>query len=322
MRLALRTCGGASARVGPALAVLSVLLPACVSCSRDGETGPRGGDPPEAVSDLAVTASTDSSLTLSWHAPFDDGPEEQVLRYELRHDTYAFDEEGWAAAKVVSGLSRPRAAGQPETFVFRGLEPYRSYAFALKTADEEDQWSPVSNSTSSWTLPRFLPQSSTAAVLQNLRMAYCARDIGQHDRLFEEDFTFVFHSDGPVPETWGWAEERAAAHTLLGHPGVGQIQIAFEFDPAVPSNEEIPGTWKVLVQNVNLDLNLTLPDGLHLLHVEDGWARMYLRRHPEEPAGDGNATWRILRWDDEPEDPAFPGSQDGTTWGDVKKFLP
>jgi hypothetical protein len=101
--------------------------------------------PPRAVDDLTAGAPTDSSLTLTWTAPGDDGAAGTAARYDVRFSTAEITESNWDDATAVPGVLPPRASGEPETLVVAGLAPHTIYFFALKTADEVPNWSALSN---------------------------------------------------------------------------------------------------------------------------------------------------------------------------------
>jgi len=96
----------------------------------------------------AQTAA-DSSLTVMWTAPGDDGTTGTASAYDLRYrttpvvgtDTLTW----WNAAARVSGLSAPRLAGSTDSVRVRGLTPQTTYYFILRTADEVPNLSGYSN---------------------------------------------------------------------------------------------------------------------------------------------------------------------------------
>lgn len=137
----------------------SVLLPAILACVLLGllacssGTDPvndryRPGDlvPPAAVLDLRVLSSTDSTVTLGWTAPGDDGTAGQASRYEMRCDDVPIaGDAGWEAADEVSGLPAPGASGATDSALVAGLVPGVENFFALRSADEVPNWSEPSN---------------------------------------------------------------------------------------------------------------------------------------------------------------------------------
>lgn len=91
----------------------------------------------------------DSTATLLWTAPGDDGASGVAAQYDLRYspnpiagtDTLAW----WNAATRVTGMPAPRPAGVTDSVQVRGLTPSRTYYFVLRTADEVPNWSNFSN---------------------------------------------------------------------------------------------------------------------------------------------------------------------------------
>lgn len=133
-------------------------------CSSDSKKPPvtppdDGPDtmPPAAISDLAVTATTDSSATLTWTAPGDDGTTGTATRYDLAYHWVPVTEETWAGATHPVPLPTPLVAGTPSTYVVSGIPPGATYYFAIRAADEEYNWSPTSNVVSAAVGPDAVP---------------------------------------------------------------------------------------------------------------------------------------------------------------------
>ena len=111
--------------------------------------------PPNAVTNLAVgpdplgtvTPLAATSKTLEWTAPGDDGATGTANSYDLRYAITAItDDSLFAAALQATGLPRPSTPGSSESGTVRGLNPDTEYYFALKTADNVGNYSPLSNS--------------------------------------------------------------------------------------------------------------------------------------------------------------------------------
>jgi len=103
---------------------------------------------PDAISDLDTSTVTDSSITLIWTAPGDDGNVDTADVYDLRYsqtpvetDTFAW----WDTAKVVIGEPSPAPAGIKDSCIVDNLLPGTTYYFLMKTADEVPNWSGFSN---------------------------------------------------------------------------------------------------------------------------------------------------------------------------------
>lgn len=134
-----------------AICVLLVLL--SVECSKNDVTAPPPDvESPSYVIDLAVTYTTIASATLTWTAPGDDGDRGTASGYDIRYATEPVTEDNWESASQADGDPSPRAAGETEIFIVRGLSPDSDYYFAIKAADEELNWSGISNTDSARTM--------------------------------------------------------------------------------------------------------------------------------------------------------------------------
>ncbi len=86
-----------------------------------------------------------ADATLTWTAPGDDGNSGQADRYDIRYATFLITDANWGSCTVVPNPPAPSIAGELETFVVSGLNTSTTYYFAVKTADEADNWSGLSN---------------------------------------------------------------------------------------------------------------------------------------------------------------------------------
>ncbi len=94
---------------------------------------------------LEAADATPNSITISWTSPGDDGDAGTASVYDIRYSTSSITEGNWASASQTSGEPSPQAAGAAETFDVTGLNPGTTYYFAIKTADENLNWSALSN---------------------------------------------------------------------------------------------------------------------------------------------------------------------------------
>ncbi len=100
--------------------------------------------PPTAVTDLAGTAVSSSSVTLTWTAPSDDSG--HVAAYDVRRSpTAMMTEADLLGGTQVTGAPAPGAAGAPQTVTVTGLAAETTYHFALRARDAAGNWSPISN---------------------------------------------------------------------------------------------------------------------------------------------------------------------------------
>jgi hypothetical protein len=117
-----------------------------VPCKVDDTT------PPSAITDLTVSSSTANSITLTWTAPGDDGSVGVAAEYDIRYSTSEITDANWDIAAQCANEPKPKEAGNFETFTVTDLKPDTTYYFAVKTADEIQNWSGLSNVVSGTTL--------------------------------------------------------------------------------------------------------------------------------------------------------------------------
>ncbi len=125
-------------------------------------TGGADTTPPAAVT-LAVDSVTDTTVTLAWTAPGDDGTTGTATVYDVRYlaGSTPIDDGNWAGATGATGEPTPRAAGGSEVFTVTGLTEGQQYYFALKTGDEVPNWSDLSNSVEATPADTIAPAAVT-----------------------------------------------------------------------------------------------------------------------------------------------------------------
>jgi len=106
-----------------------------------------GGDTtaPAAVSNLAASGATSSSIDLSWTAPGDDGSTGTATSYDVRYSTATITEGNWGSATQATGEPTPSVAGTGENLTVSGLTASTLYYFAIKTSDEIPNVSAISD---------------------------------------------------------------------------------------------------------------------------------------------------------------------------------
>lgn len=100
---------------------------------------------PAAVTNLASTGTTRTSVDLSWTAPGDDGNTGTATSYDMRWLTVPITDSNWSSANILTGLPAPKTAGTTQTYTAIGLTANITYYFALKTKDESNNVSALSN---------------------------------------------------------------------------------------------------------------------------------------------------------------------------------
>ncbi len=145
--------------------------------------------PPDRVVDLSVVGRTISSITISWHAPSDNVPDDcvdtpEVSRYEIRFATTSLADGGWDAGTPIAGPP-PESPGMPQELTISGLAPATRYFIALRSCDPRDQCSETSNQVEHATAdPEPLPDTdppgppanlvAAAQDTQSIRLAWIA----------------------------------------------------------------------------------------------------------------------------------------------------
>jgi hypothetical protein len=123
---------------------------------------------PAAVTDLAASPASATSVTLTWTAPGDDANTGRAYIYELRYSLNAISTEAdFAAAGRASAEPNPQPAGTAETFTIQGLPDNRTWHFALKTIDAAGNASDLSNLASA-ALPKATWHFLTLEAGQNM----------------------------------------------------------------------------------------------------------------------------------------------------------
>jgi sugar lactone lactonase YvrE len=132
-------------------AVLILVLLMTFGCSEDDGVEPSDSVAPASVADLANSVTSDSSATLTWEAPGDDGSLGTAAEYDIRYSTAVITDANFSSATRSSNAPVPSTAGTREVFTLTGLKEETTYYFALKSADKAWNWSGLSNVSSATT---------------------------------------------------------------------------------------------------------------------------------------------------------------------------
>jgi hypothetical protein len=97
------------------------------------------------VSLYAATAGATTGVKLHWTAPGDDGLLGRATLYDVRYSSVAITPTNFALAKVVTGLPAPSMPGSQDSVSVLGLTAGVPYYFAIKTGDDANNWSAISN---------------------------------------------------------------------------------------------------------------------------------------------------------------------------------
>ncbi|HOX47062.1 MAG TPA: fibronectin type III domain-containing protein [Myxococcota bacterium] len=105
---------------------------------------PQDSIPPAAVV-LREGEVGDTTVTLEWTAPGEDGNVGTATSYNLRLSVAPIDELNFDQATAVPQVPAPQSAGSQESFTVLSLTPLTPYYFALRSADAAGNLSPLSN---------------------------------------------------------------------------------------------------------------------------------------------------------------------------------
>lgn len=114
--------------------------------------------PPAGVTNLIIIEIGSDNVKLRWTAPGDDGNSGRASFYDIRYANFNITEANFNTATECLGEPPPSNAGDTDSFIVFGLLPQIQYYFALKTADEDSNWSLISN----------VPTCTTTAALETL----------------------------------------------------------------------------------------------------------------------------------------------------------
>ncbi|MES1210189.1 MAG: fibronectin type III domain-containing protein, partial [Pseudomonadota bacterium] len=92
---------------------------------------------------LAVNNGT-ATATLTWVAPGDDGTDGQATGYDIRYATSSFNAGSFGTATAMTAPT-PATAGTTQSVTLSDLKESTTYYFGLKTVDDTNTWSALSN---------------------------------------------------------------------------------------------------------------------------------------------------------------------------------
>ena len=109
--------------------------------------------PPNVITDLTITDTQQTSITLQWTAPTNtDGIyTTNASYYELRYSTEPITKDNFESAVIIE-TSKPKNASELETLVVDNLLPFTQYYFALTSGDIHANKADISNVATTSTL--------------------------------------------------------------------------------------------------------------------------------------------------------------------------
>ncbi len=144
---------------------------------------------PADIIDLAVENVTDTTVTLSWSAPGDDGYFGFSDHYDMRMSTSLFNSALWNNLTSVSGLPSPSNPGTKDSVVVGSLTPNTTYYFAVRGVDADGNTSQVFNIIQTTTLNSISGSQNTISNLNFIPQL-------EYGSLTGRNFTISFFGQG------------------------------------------------------------------------------------------------------------------------------
>jgi hypothetical protein len=100
---------------------------------------------PAPVTDLEIINVRPISIELNWTASGDDGNEGTATSYDLRYSLSPINDDNWESAARFQNTPKPLLAGSQQSVIIIGLSPLTQYYIAIKSFDEQENISGISN---------------------------------------------------------------------------------------------------------------------------------------------------------------------------------
>jgi hypothetical protein len=126
---------------------------------------------PAAITTLAVTGTTGSTIALRWTAPGNDGNTGTASRYDIRYSTSPITSANWGSATQATGEPAPAVAGTQQVYTLSGLAGSQTYYVAIRAADGSGNIGALSNVVNATTSDTVAPAPVHDLSLRDLPMA-------------------------------------------------------------------------------------------------------------------------------------------------------
>lgn len=225
---------------------------------------------PAAVSNLALSNPTQTTITLTWTAPGDDAGVGTATSYDVRYSTSLIDASNWSSASQLVGEPSPAIAGTTESAIVNGLTAGTKYYFAMKTSDEVPNISALSNVPSLSTLAA--PDVTAPAAISNLALSNAATSSitltwtapGDDANVGTSTSYDIRYSTALITET-NWSSATKATSTITPSvAGTAQTVIVNSLNSetnyyfAIKTSDEVPNVSSISnVPNISTLINVT-----------------------------------------------------------------
>ncbi len=209
---------------------------------------------------FAYAQGTDSAV-VTWTAPGDDGSIGTAGHYDLRVSTSEINAGNFASAEAVQGLPSPATPGTRQRFTVRGLTRGTTYFFAIRTADDQNNWSPISNVLRhDWIVdsapPAQPPQPSGGVEGGNIHLSWSPspdpdlegynvyrafESVGPYTLLTSQPLASPEFVDSSVPEGTPAVWYRVTAVDVHGNESAQSTTLSVELAPSLAAASIEPG---------------------------------------------------------------------------------
>jgi hypothetical protein len=112
---------------------------------------------PAAITTLAVTGTTGTTIATRWTAPGDDGSTGTAASYDIRYSTSPITSANWGTATQATGEPVPAVAGTQQVYTLSGLSGSQTYYIAIRATDSSGNVGALSNVVSGTTADTVAP---------------------------------------------------------------------------------------------------------------------------------------------------------------------
>jgi hypothetical protein len=174
----------------------------------------------------------------------------------------------------------------------------------------------------------YLPQTSIANVIANLKTSYLEKNYEEYRKLLDPSFEYVFAPQdigGPnnIPLSWGLADELLATQNMFhlepNKDGYWAEAITLSYQSGAPVDTDLNPNWKkVVLSEIQLWLDSRNETSDVLIYMVSGdKAELYFVQTGETDDDSGLPIWKIVRWVDKPMAQSATATAQ-TTWGGIK----